>query len=122
MKLDQLIEEKRAMREEIRLTENELQQKRQLLEEKDQLSRHKEIDLQRAATNSRSPSPAQRTARASAAEENTSLRNEVAQKDGALIVTHYELHKEKLLRDQLEQKNVKLMERLQKLMTVVETQ
>merc|ERR1712048_1502049 len=40
---------------------------------------------------------------------------------GALIVSHYELHKEKLLRDRLEQKNLKLMERMQKLMMVVET-
>merc|ERR1712151_838829 len=37
------------------------------------------------------------------------------------IVSHYELHKEKLMRDRLEQKNLKLMERMQKLMMVVET-
>merc|ERR1712159_864802 len=42
--------------------------------------------------------------------------------DSALIVSHYELHKEKLMRGRLEQKNLKLMERLQKLMMVVETQ
>merc|ERR1712146_320469 len=46
----------------------------------------------------------------------------VAAKDSALIVSHYELHKEKLMRDRLEQKNLKLMDRLQKLMMVVETQ
>merc|ERR1712054_274034 len=50
------------------------------------------------------------------------LRAEAAAKDSALIVSHYELHKEKLMRDRLEQKNLKLMERLQKLMMVVETQ
>merc|ERR1712160_143795 len=49
------------------------------------------------------------------------LRAEAAAKDSALIVSHYELHKEKLLRDRLEQKNAKLMERMQKLMMVVET-
>merc|ERR1719478_1471175 len=49
------------------------------------------------------------------------LRSEAAAKDSALIVSHYELHKEKLLRDRLEQKNLKLMERMQKLMMVVET-
>merc|ERR1719254_235874 len=49
------------------------------------------------------------------------LRTEAAAKDSALIVSHYELHKEKLLRDRLEQKNMKLMERMQKLMMVVET-
>merc|ERR1712054_257755 len=49
------------------------------------------------------------------------LRAEAAAKDSALIVSHYELHKEKLLRDRLEQKNLKLMERMQKLMMVVET-
>merc|ERR1719218_180359 len=49
------------------------------------------------------------------------LRAEAAAKDSALIVSHYELHKEKLLRDRLEQKNLKLMDRMQKLMMVVET-
>merc|ERR1719178_444344 len=49
------------------------------------------------------------------------LRGEAAAKDSALIVSHYELHKEKLLRDRLEQKNLKLMERMQKLMMVVES-
>merc|ERR1719221_2154117 len=49
------------------------------------------------------------------------LRTEAAAKDSALIVSHYELHKEKLMRDRLEQKNIKLMERMQKLMMVVET-
>merc|ERR1719487_725567 len=49
------------------------------------------------------------------------LRAEAAAKDSALIVSHYELHKEKLLRDRLEQNNLKLMERMQKLMMVVET-
>merc|ERR1719221_478017 len=49
------------------------------------------------------------------------LRAEASAKDSALIVSHYELHKEKLLRDRLEQKNLKLMERMQKLMMVVET-
>merc|ERR1711869_162603 len=49
-------------------------------------------------------------------------RAEVGAKDSALIVSHYELHKEKLMRDRVEQKNLKLMERLQKLMMVVETQ
>merc|ERR1719433_1730483 len=49
------------------------------------------------------------------------LRTEAAAKDSALIVSHYELHKEKLMRDRLEQKNLKLMQRMQKLMMVVET-
>merc|ERR1711865_1342283 len=49
------------------------------------------------------------------------LRSEAAAKDSALIVSHYELHKEKLLRDRLEQKNLKLVERMQKLMMVVES-
>merc|ERR1719379_3350935 len=51
----------------------------------------------------------------------SALRTEAAAKDSALIVSHYELHKEKLMRDRLEQKNAKLLERMQKLMMVVET-
>ena len=50
------------------------------------------------------------------------LRSEAAAKDSALIVSHYELHKERVVRERLESKNMKLMERLQKLMMVVENQ
>jgi hypothetical protein len=77
------------------------------------------VDLQRSTAASRSQSPATRENRQSAI---NALRGEVAAKDSALIVSHYELHKERHLRDRLEQKNLKLMDRLQKLMMVVETQ
>merc|ERR1719191_1489214 len=97
----------------------ELATAKQQIEEKDQLLRHREIDLARMAQEASTAGP---TKEQKLEEQLTATRTEVAAKDSALIVSHYELHKEKLMRDRLEQKNLKLMERLQKLMMVVETQ
>merc|ERR1719393_375311 len=84
--------------------------------------KHRDVDLER----SKQLQATQSTSKSATGEKNedtvSTLRAEAAAKDSALIVSHYELHKEKLMRDRLEQKNLKLMERLQKLMMVVETQ
>lgn len=118
-KLDQLIDEKQAMMQAMNAQKAELTAAKQQLEEKDQLLRHKEIDLARIGQEQATASP---TKEVKLEEQLLATRSEVAAKDSALIVSHYELHKEKLMRDRLEQKNLKLMERLQKLMMVVETQ
>merc|ERR1712113_356988 len=82
--------------------------------------KHREVDLAHLKQEMKSP-----RMQSSGSDNDGSmlvaLRTEAAAKDSALIVSHYELHKEKLLRDRLEQKNTKLMERMQKLMMVVET-
>merc|ERR1719231_2234648 len=106
------------MMENMRRKEEDLGELRRALEDKDQQLRHKDVDLQRSTAASRSQSPSTRESKQSAV---NALRGEVAAKDSALIVSHYELHKEKHLRDRLEQKNLKLMDRMQKLMMVVET-
>jgi len=118
-KLDQLIDEKQAMLQAMTAAKQELASAHQQLEEKDQLLRHKEVDLQRATQEQSTAGPGKDH---KLEEELAATRAEVGAKDSALIVSHYELHKEKLMRDRLEQKNLKLMERLQKLMMVVETQ
>lgn len=82
--------------------------------------KHREVDLQ-TMQNLKSPRGGASTAGSEVDGTIAALRAEAAAKDSALIVSHYELHKEKLLRDRLEQKNLKLMERMQKLMMVVET-
>merc|ERR1712224_238963 len=97
----------------------ELTQAKQQLQEKDQLLRHKDIDLARMVQEQQAMTP---STEVKLEEQLLATRSEDAAKDSALIVSHYELHKEKLMRDRLEQKNLKLMERLQKLMMVVETQ
>merc|ERR550514_2203397 len=107
------------MMENMKKKEEDIGELRRALEEKDQQLRHKDVDLQRSAAASRSQSPSTREGKQTVV---NALRGEVAAKDSALIVSHYELHKEKHLRDRLEQKNLKLMDRLQKLMMVVETQ
>merc|ERR1712113_610370 len=82
--------------------------------------KHREVDLAHLKQEMKSP-----RMQSSGSDNDGSmlvaLRTEAAAKDSALIVSHYELHKEKLMRDRLEQKNLKLMERMQKLMMVVET-
>jgi len=118
-KLDQLIDEKQAMMQAMNAAKQELVTAKQQLEEKDQLLRHKDIDLARISQEQSVVGPSKEQ---KLEEQLTATRTEVAAKDSALIVSHYELHKEKLMRDRLEQKNLKLMERLQKLMMVVETQ
>lgn len=121
-KLDQMLEEKQKMMKDLKKTQSELLDSRQQIEERDQMLKHREVDLahlkeelKRPCTSGGGPS----------AEDDSgmlvALRSEAAAKDSALIVSHYELHKEKLMRDRLEQKNLKLMERMQKLMLVVET-
>merc|ERR1712113_452176 len=82
--------------------------------------KHREVDLAHLKQEMKSP-----RMQSSGSDNDGSmlvaLRTEAAAKDSALIVSHYELHKEKLMRDRLEQKNLKLLERMQKLMMVVET-
>jgi len=100
--------------------QGELSDARQLLEERDQMLRHRDIDIARLKQELKNP---QGSADGNGGEGTVlaALRAEAAAKDSALIVSHYELHKEKLMRDRMEQKNLKLMERMQKLMMVVET-
>lgn len=119
-KLDQMIEEKQQMMREMKKVQGEIEEKNRQIEERDQMLKHREVDLQ---TMQAMKSPRGGTSTAGSEVDGTisALRAEAAAKDSALIVSHYELHKEKLLRDRLEQKNLKLMERMQKLMMVVET-
>lgn len=117
-KLDQMIEEKQQMMKSLKSTERELHEAKQQLEERDQMLKHRDVDLQQLRQELRSPRQLPEAAEESAL---VALRSEAAAKDSALIVSHYELHKEKLMRDRLEKKNLKLMERMQKLMMVVET-
>jgi len=120
-KVDQLLEEKQQMMKDLKSTQTELSEAKKELEEKDQVLKHQEVDLlhyrQQEQHNSGVAGPG------GAGDDGMldALRTEAAAKDSALIVSHYELHKEKLMRDRLEQKNLKLMERMQKLMMVVET-
>mmetsp|Transcript_9190 Transcript_9190/g.15661 ORF Transcript_9190/g.15661 Transcript_9190/m.15661 type:complete len:496 (-) Transcript_9190:168-1655(-) len=116
-KVDQLLEEKQMMMKDMKSLQQEVAEARQQLEEKDQLLKHQEVDLMHYRQME------QQSPRAKESDDGIidALRTEAAAKDSALIVSHYELHKEKLMRDRLEQKNLKLMERMQKLMMVVET-
>merc|ERR1712113_641298 len=82
--------------------------------------KHREVDLAHLKQEMKSPRM-QSTGSDNDGSMLVALRTEAAAKDSALIVSHYELHKEKLMRDRLEQKNLKLLERMQKLMMVVET-
>jgi chromosome segregation ATPase len=118
-KLDQLIDEKHMMMQQVKKSQDDLAAAEVQIQERDQLLKHKDIDLQRAMQEVKSAGPGKDTKMEEMCDV---LRKEAAAKDSALIVSHYELHKEKLMRDRLEQKNLKLMERLQKLMMVVETQ
>merc|ERR1719420_1868158 len=107
------------MMQAVKTAQDELAKAKVQIQERDQIIKHKEIDLQRSLQETKVTNPEKD---GKLEESCDSLRREVAAKDSALIVSHYELHKEKLMRDRLEQKNLKLMERLQKLMMVVETQ
>lgn len=118
-KLDQLIDEKHMMMQQVKKAQDELAGARQQIQERDQIIKHKDIDIQRAMQDVKTVGPSKDSKLEETCE---ALKNEANAKDSALIVSHYELHKEKLMRDRLEQKNLKLMERLQKLMMVVETQ
>lgn len=119
-KVDQLLEEKQLMMKDFKAAQNEIAEVKKELEEKDQLIKHQEVDLlhyrQQEQLN-----PGGLHGAGSDDGILEALRSEASAKDSALIVSHYELHKEKLMRDRLEQKNLKLMERMQKLMMVVET-
>eukprot|EP00927_Polykrikos_kofoidii_P028228 TRINITY_DN24687_c0_g1_i1.p1 TRINITY_DN24687_c0_g1~~TRINITY_DN24687_c0_g1_i1.p1 ORF type:complete len:614 (-),score=141.90 TRINITY_DN24687_c0_g1_i1:184-1794(-) len=119
-KLDQMIEEKQQMMRDLKKSQVDLTEARRQVEERDQMLKHREVDLAQLKQEARASLG---EGEGSAANEATlaALRAEAAAKDSALIVSHYELHKEKLVRDRLEQKNFKLMERMQKLMMVVET-
>merc|ERR1719214_272387 len=107
------------MMQQLKKSQDELAFAKVQIQERDQLIKHQEIDLQRSMQETKVTGPDKE---AKLEETCETLKNEAAAKDSALIVSHYELHKEKLMRDRLEQKNLKLMERLQKLMMVVETQ
>merc|ERR1719158_2670636 len=107
------------MIQQLKKSQDELAFAKVQIQERDQLIKHQEIDLQRSMQETKVTCPDKE---AKLEETCETLKNEAAAKDSALIVSHYELHKEKLMRDRLEQKNLKLMERLQKLMMVVETQ
>merc|ERR1719220_3348893 len=113
-----MIGEKHGMMKDLKECRTELVEVRQLAEEREQMLRHREVDLQHMKEemkNSQKPAGAESDAAMLSA-----LRTEAGAKDSALIVSHYELQKEKLMRDRLEQKNMKLMERMQKLMMVVD--
>lgn len=118
-KLDSMISEKQQMMKEMKRSQEQLAEANQKLEEKEQVIKHAEVDLDRLQqTQAQGKAGGDGAGEAPAVE---ALRAEVSAKDSALIVSHYELHKEKLLRERLEQKNLKLMERMQKLMMVVES-
>jgi len=117
-KLDSMIEEKQAMMQDLKKTRMELVEIQALAEERGQMLRHREVDLQHLKQELKTPRQANE---GESVQVVNALRTEAAAKDSALIVSHYELQKEKLLRDRLEQKNMKLMERMQKLMMIVET-
>jgi len=122
-KLDQMIEEKATMMKDLKRSQMELKDVRNQLSERDQLIKHREVDLAHLKQELKSPGRQIAGSTSLSADDGMlqALRAEAAAKDSALIVSHYELHKEKLMRDRLEQKNLKLMERMQKLMMVVET-
>lgn len=127
-KLDQMVQEKQTNMADLARIQAELAEAKQELEAQRQMLKHNEVDLEhfrqveasRDRQSSNLPQGDPGTG-AGDADMLVALRSEAAAKDSALIVSHYELHKEKLMRDRLEQKNVKLMERMQKLMLVVET-
>lgn len=120
-KLDQMIEEKQQMMRDLKKAQVDLEDSKRQLEERDQMLKHREVDLQQLKSEMRSPRGGGQVSDSEGDGTLAALRAEASAKDSALIVSHYELHKEKLLRDRLEQKNLKLMDRMQKLMMVVET-
>lgn len=120
-KLDQMIEEKQQMMRDLKKAQVELDESKRQVEERDQMLKHREVDLRQMKEEMKSPRSVNQMGEMEGDGTLAALRAEAAAKDSALIVSHYELHKEKLLRDRLEQKNLKLMERMQKLMMVVET-
>jgi len=118
-KLDQMIDEKRLMMRELQSCKDELAEATRISDEREQMLKHREVDLahlQQLAGGAGDAAQGDQPPEALLA-----LRAEVTAKDSALIVSHYELHKEKLMRERLEQKNLKLMERMQELMMVVES-
>jgi len=120
-KVDQLLEEKQLMMKDFKAAQTEIAEAKKEIEEKDQLIKHQEVDLLHYRQQEQQNPGGLHGAGGSDDGVLDALRTEAAAKDSALIVSHYELHKEKLMRDRLEQKNLKLMERMQKLMMVVET-
>merc|ERR1712232_868608 len=118
-KLEQMIEEKQQMMRELQTCKDELAEATRMSDEREQLLKHREVDL---AHLQQLVGPSGGAAQGGLPQDAlVALRDEMTAKDSALIVSHYELHKEKLMRDRLEQKNLKLMERMQKLMMVVES-
>jgi chromosome segregation ATPase len=123
-KLDQMLQEKQSNLTELKSAKGELMDAKKRIEEQDRLLKHRQVDLDHLQEELRTCSllsGAPQAKELEGAATLDALRSEAAAKDSALVVSHYELHKEKLMRDRLEQKNIKLMERMQKLMMVVET-
>jgi len=123
-KLDQMLQEKQSNLIELKSAKGELVDAKKRMEEQDRLLKHRQVDLDHLQEELRTTSLLSSGPQAKELEGAATLdalRSEAAAKDSALVVSHYELHKEKMMRDRLEQKNVKLMERMQKLMMVVET-
>lgn len=120
-KVDQLLQEKQQMLKDLKKSKTDLDQAKRDLEDKQQLLKHQEVDLAHYRQLEQRSQNGTLSCMTSDDGMLDALRSEAAAKDSALIVSHYELHKEKLMRDRLEQKNMKLMERMQKLMMVVET-
>lgn len=116
-KLDQLLDEKQQLMKELKKSHSELTEAKRVLQERTQSLKHRDVDLEHLQQELRDP----RNSKDMDEGMLSALRTEAVSKDSALIVSHYELHKEKLMRDRLEQKSLKLMERMQKLMMVVET-
>eukprot|EP00928_Gymnodinium_smaydae_P063588 TRINITY_DN4711_c0_g9_i1.p1 TRINITY_DN4711_c0_g9~~TRINITY_DN4711_c0_g9_i1.p1 ORF type:complete len:538 (+),score=157.92 TRINITY_DN4711_c0_g9_i1:204-1817(+) len=122
-KLNQMIDERQQMTKDLKKSQADLTRAKQQLEERDQMLKHREVDIahlrqqQQPDTPGRGPPGSQHSVEGAL----SALRAEASAKDSALIVSHYELHKEKLIREKLEAKNLKLMERMQKLMMIVET-
>jgi len=118
-KLEQMIEDKQQMMRELQFCKEELAEATRISDEREQMLKHREVDL---AHLQHLVGPTGDAAQGGLQPDAlVALRHEMTAKDSALIVSHYELHKEKLMRDRLEQKNLKLMERMQKLMMVVES-
>jgi len=129
-KLDQMIEQKQQLMKDLKKSQQDNEAVKLHVEEQEQLLKHRDVDIAslkqelRAFGRGGADAGDGSTAGGAGASNEavvSALRSEAAAKDSALIVSHYELHKEKLMRDRLEQKNLKLMERMQKLMMVVET-
>jgi chromosome segregation ATPase len=127
-KLEKVLEEKTQLASDLEKCQTKLSKAMVDNEELDQMQKHQQVDLDRMQAQlimlgggDSSGGEAKDTVADAKDTLADALRTELAAKDSALVMAHYELQKEKLMRDRLEQKNLKLLERMQKLMMVVET-